>query len=129
MTLWSQIQYFKPREFVRPELLRDRMAYMLDELRSEFNAPIYITSSLRDPADNARVGGVKNSAHRQDPTDGMYSGIDFSTNNRGEDIGARDKYVLTALIFKVGFPRVGIYDDHFHVDIETRLDQDVMWLG
>lgn len=118
---WTKIRHFKAEEFVHPELLRWEMLEKLEELRNLCGFPLIITSSYRDPAHNAAVGGVQDSAHLPDPGDGKYSGIDIATG----PIGPSGLYMLIKRIYAVGFVRWFGYPNHVHVDIETRLPQQV----
>ena len=127
MNKWFEINHFKPDEFLHPELLAPTMAYMLDDLRREYGKPLIISSSLREEAKNAQVGGVKNSSHLVNPETGFYSGIDLTVP--GNRISAADRFRFVKFALWVGFVRCGLYKDHFHLDIETRLPQNVIWLG
>lgn len=122
---WQKVEFFKPEEFVHPELLRQEMLDKLDELRFYCGFPLKITSSWRDPEHNKAVGGVQDSAHLPDPTDGKYSGIDIAT----EGIGGAGLYKLLHGALACGFNRIGIYPKHWHFDVEDRLPQQVIWVG
>lgn len=124
---WDEIVHFKPDEFNRPELLRPEMAMMLDDLRGEYGGPVIISSSYRDPQTNMVVGGAKDSAHLPDPTDGLYSGIDFTLP--GNKVPSKDAFKIVFLAFRLGFARIGVYPKHIHLDIEKRLPQEVLWVG
>lgn len=127
MTRWDEIIHFKPDEFNRPELLRPEMAIMLDDLRGEYQRPIIVSSSYRDPTTNMVVGGAQDSAHLPDPKDGLYSGVDFTLP--GNRVPPADAYRLVFLALRLGFTRIGIYRKHIHLDIEKRLPQEVLWIG
>jgi uncharacterized protein YcbK (DUF882 family) len=120
---WTKIHYFKPDEFERPELLRWEMLKALEDLREAVGFPLTITSSYRDPAHNAAVGGVQDSAHLPDPTDGKYSGVDIATAGIG---GVSLFFLLREVMHR--FVRVGIYPSHIHLDCENRLTQQCAWV-
>lgn len=133
MTEWRQIHHFKPKEFVKPELLRWEMILKLDQLRNLCGFPLIVTSSYRSPEHNANVGGESDSSHCPAP-DGMYSGVDIRTSN----IGSAGLHMLLKNSYRLGFNRHGIYfavdqkgkvyPSHLHLDIEGRLPQQVTWL-
>jgi len=127
MNKWEDINHFKADEFLHPELLLPAMAYRLDDLRREFGKPLIVSSSLREIAKNEQVGGVKNSSHLVDPATGFYSGVDLTM--LGNRISAADRHNFVRYALWIGFNRIGLYKDHFHLDIETRLPQEVIWLG
>jgi len=119
---WTHVRHFSMDEFAEPDKLRWDMLRMLDNLRENCGFPMYVTSSYRDPAHNAAVGGVSDSSHCLAP-DGLYSGVDISITD-----GARMfKAVKGALA--LGFNRIGVYPKHVHLDIEGRLPQNVIWTG
>jgi uncharacterized protein YcbK (DUF882 family) len=121
---WTQIHHFKPTEFERPELLRWEMLKALEDLREAVGFPLKISSSYRDPAHNAAIGGAQDSAHLPDPTDGRYSGIDIATAGIG---GVSLYFLLREVMHR--FVRVGVYKHHIHVDVEDRLTQQCAWVG
>jgi len=127
MNKWDEIDHFSPEEFVHPELLAPTMAYMLDDLRRQFGKPLIVSSSLREEAKNVQVGGVKNSAHLVNPETGFYSGVDLTVP--GNRINSADRFKLVRIALILGFVRVGIYAQHLHLDVETRLPQERIWLG
>lgn len=121
------MKHFHESEFARFDLLRPEMASMLDELRDRLGSPIIITSSYRDPVHNAAVGGAPDSSHTPAP-DGLYSGIDFTIP--GSLITPRALFWIVKHAYDVGFKRVGLYSDmrHVHLDCESRLDQEAIWI-
>lgn len=121
---WDRIRHFKPEEFVKPDILRWEMIRKLDELRDRCGFALRITSSYRDPEHNTKVGGVPESSHCVAP-DGMYSGIDISIDS----VGGSGIFQLVRNAFTVGFNRIGIYPKHIHLDVESRLLQQVLWIG
>lgn len=98
--------------------LTDDLMFKLDRARELFGAPIVITSGYRDPTKNADVGGVKDSAH---------------TTGKAVDIRApadqemREK--LAWALGAAGFRRIGFYDRHAHVDIDSSKVSPAWWTG
>jgi len=127
MVKWDEIIHFKADEFFHPELLLPAMAYRLDDLRREFGKPLIVSSSLREEAKNKQVGGVKNSSHLVDPATGFYSGVDLTM--AGNRISAGDRHSFVRYALWIGFSSIGLYKKHLHLDIETRLPQEKIWLG
>lgn|SRR3990170_2224474 len=121
------MKYFKDSEFARPDLLRPQMKKFLDDLREAFGQPLVVSSSYRDPAKNVAVGGVSDSAHMVSPTDGLYSGVDLTTLRN--KLTSAELYKLVTIAFNCGILRMGLYSNHVHFDMETRLPQRVLWLS
>ena len=123
------MKYFKDTEFIRFDLLRPEMKEMLDDLREQLGSPLIITSSYRDPVHNMTVGGASNSSHIPSDADGFYSGIDFTIP--GGLITSRALFDIVESAYAVGFRRIGLYKDmaHVHLDVESRLDQDVILIA
>lgn len=87
----------------------------LNQLRSAYGKPIYISSGWRCEAYNAKVGRVKDSAHLT----GKAADI-FCT-------GSRDRYLL--LFHSIGlFNRIGIGQTFIHLDVDENKDKEVIWL-
>jgi hypothetical protein len=70
---WKQVKYFKRKEFICPcnhcngfPVEPDpTLLALLDRAREHFNLPIHITSGVRCTYQNNKVGGIKNSKHKQ----------------------------------------------------------------
>ena len=127
MINWGEIAHFRSDEFLHPELLNPTMAYMLDDLRQQYGKPLLVSSSYRDDISNARVAGAKDSSHIVDGVTGYYSGVDLTVP--GNKIRSQDMFKLVRIALALGFRRCGLYRDHLHLDLETRLPQDVIWLA
>jgi uncharacterized protein YcbK (DUF882 family) len=76
-----------------------------------------VTSGKRDPAANAAVGGVKDSAHE--------AGIAVDIAHGGDIIKAMK---LAYWLGRQSFVRVGFYDKHLHIDIDKTKPQ-TQWSG
>lgn len=94
------------------------MVQMLDNARHICGFPFKITSGKRTIEENAKAGGVGDSSH----VDGLA--VDLATPKE-QDL--REKMVWALGL--VGFRRIGIYDKHFHVDVDAKKKQDVAWFG
>jgi len=124
---WTKIHHFRRAEFENPECLRWEMLEKLDRLRELCGFPFVITSTCRSPEHNKAIGGAPNSSHcRAD--DGMYSGVDFTVD--GGSISPGQLFMIVKHAHEVGFRRIGLYSDmrHVHLDLEGRLNQDVLWI-
>lgn len=96
--------------------LNDHFASMLLGAELRCIVPFVITSGLRSVAENKRVGGVKGSSH--------LLGIAVDINC----VGSVDRFLVVNALLSVGFRRIGVYEDHVHVDISRVSPQGVMWL-
>lgn len=89
---------------------------MLDRARSIAGVAFLITNGFRTPDQNAALlESVKDSAHL------TGNAVDLSCN----DSQIRFK-MLTGLIH-AGFARIGIYEEHIHVDNSPSLPPNVCW--
>lgn len=97
--------------------LTDDLMHKLDRARELFGAPIIITSGYRDPEKNESTGGVKDSEH---------------TKGMGVDIRCVDSELQKRLIWALcvaGFHRVGVYDRHLHVGVDSSKPSPAYWMG
>lgn len=108
-------KHFKSEEIIG---LDERLCIMLDMAREICGFPFRITSGLRTPEDNERVGGVPDSSHEK----GLA--VDLSAPSDIEP-----KYRMVWSLGLAGFKRVGVYTRHIHVDIDELKPQYVMWHG
>lgn len=110
-----EFKYFTKEETTG---LWDDLVYKLDRAREFFGSPIVITSGYRDPSRNDSAGGVKDSAH---------------TTGKAVDVRApADQQMREKLCWSLGaagFRRIGIYDRHFHVDIDNDKPTPSVWFG
>jgi len=82
---------------IKPELLRK-----LRKLSQLAGQKLTITSGLRSPAHNRKVGGVSNSAH---------------LTGEAADLAADDPVTLAKLAYQAGFRRIGVGRKYIHVDV------------
>lgn len=111
---WQYINHFKPSEFTAPEKMESRLVRALDRVRERAGVPIHVTSSYRDGDDGAHGSGWA---------------VDISDNMEGNDIGSRWRFLVVNAAYRAGFRRIGVYDRHVHIDLDTSRDQDVLWVG
>ena len=113
--------YFKPEEFKCPcgtcglYVVSIVLVDTLNKLRHSFGRPIYVTSGVRCPEQNRRVGGEHDSAHLI----GKAADIACGTS--------KERYELVSLAMPL-FKRVGVGKTFLHVDVSPALTQGVMWL-
>lgn len=87
----------------------------LDIAREMCGFPFKITSSWRSEEHNAKIGGVKSSAHLSG------NAVDLSCKN-----ATTRMYMIEALL-TAGFNRIGVSKNFIHVDVDEELPQNVMW--
>lgn len=88
----------------------------LDALREMVNVPLKITSAYRTFERNLKVGGAPNSAHLK----GMAVDIACSSSDL--------RYAIVRACIKLGISRIGIAKTFIHIDTDTTLPQNVIWL-
>ena len=127
---WTRIRFFKATEFIESQKLRPEMIHALDDLRFRFGRSLIVTSSYREPAQNAQVGGVTRSAHTL-AADGFYSGVDLTTQGAlariNKKVPGYEMWTLFIIARELGFRRIGIYPKHLHLDLEPDLPSPALW--
>lgn len=108
-------QYFSHQEVMG---MSDDIVYKLDRARDLYGNPIVITSGFRTEDQNDIAGGVKGSAH---------------LTGQAADISAPDEsFLREKLIWALGaagFRRLGLYEKHFHVDVDHTKPFPAVWHG
>lgn len=96
-----------------------RLVAMLLQLSQQTGYPIFnwITSAVRTPRHNRKVGGVANSSH----VIPICKAVDIKAMNTT----IRNNIVLTAR--NIGFKRIGVGKRFVHLDIDTSKSQNVAW--
>ena len=86
--------------------LVDKLLELEEVLRGEI--PVIVTSGFRagDPL-----------AH------GKGLAVDLST------VGGYARHSMVSAALAVGFPRIGVYEKHVHLDVDTSLPFPVIWSG
>lgn len=98
-----------PREVTRPFLMT------LNLMRHYFARPLIVTSGLRCPTWNAKVGGRPNSEH---------------LTGEGADLiclSAAFRWEMMEAARHAGFTRLGIGKDFLHVGLRDDLGEKVVW--
>lgn len=108
-------KYFSDAEV---EGLKDDLIQKLEQAREKAGVPFIITSGARSSEANQSIGGaVSDSAHLS----GLAVDLHASESQQ--------RFLMVSALLSAGFTRMGIYDRHIHVDIDTSKDQNVMWTG
>lgn len=113
----SEFKYFGDWEIVG--LARD-LVFKLDRMRGLLNKPIRLTETVA-------TGGshVPNSAHEKGlAADGTIRAVTDKTPYTLEE-----QLEIAWAAGRAGFSRVGIYDRHFHVDIDDSKPTPAIWTG
>lgn len=101
--------------------IHSKIPAICQSIRNAIEKPVYITSGVRSPETNARVGGSQNSSHLK----GLA--VDISTNNKGREMPNRDRYVIIRELLDLGVTRIGIAKTFIHFDIDPKKAQHVIW--
>jgi len=115
------MSYFTPAEFqckcgeCPNKPVNAMLLWRLNNLRASYGHPVYISSAWRCAAQNARVGGVPDSAH----TTGLAADLVCTASH------ARYLMMFSTLGL---FNRIGIGDTFIHVDIDDTKPREVFWL-
>lgn len=96
--------------------LKPELVTKLDEARHIAGIPFKLTSGYRSPEHNAKVGGVKDSAHL------TREAVDIACTND------TDRWKIINSLISVGFNRIGISKTFIHADIAKDKTQKVIWL-
>lgn len=99
---------------IDPKLIR-----MLYHLAKKTRLPVFewISSGVRTPYWNKKVGGVANSSH-QIP---VCKAVDIRVPNHNI------RMVLVYAAKEVGFRRIGVGNSFIHLDIDTTKKQNIAW--
>ena len=99
----------------------EQLLHTLDIVREAYGKPLTVTSGVRCPAYNAKVGGVVDGEH----TTGEAADL-FTSDMLSAESFARYRLLQAAL--KVGVTRVGIGSNFVHIGVAARFPQMVAWL-
>ena len=94
----------------------DQLLAVLDIVRGAYGKPLTVTSGVRCPVYNAKVGGVVDSEHTTGEAADL---LDTDSNAR---------YHLLQAALKVGVSRIGIGSNFVHIGVGAHFPQNVIWL-
>jgi uncharacterized protein YcbK (DUF882 family) len=117
-SFWLNIKKFKKSEFEDDKgenWIDHDLVAKLDTARFYADTPFVISSACRNPSQNARVGGVKNSSH--------LTGLAVDI----KAITSRQKFQIITGAIKAGFTRIGVSKTFIHLDIDTSKTKDLLW--
>ena len=113
-------KYFSDYEFkkigCRLSDMDESFMHSLDTLREKVGEPLILSSAFRTVEQNKAAGGVPNSAHLK----GMAVDIVALTS--------RKRYTIVSAALEIGIRRIGIGKSFVHIDTDTTLPQNVIWL-
>lgn len=109
------LKHFTPEEV---KGLDEDLAARLDMARDLCGFPIVITCGVRTPEDNARVGGVGDSAH-----------LTGKAADIRRPVGIDQAIQLGWALGLAGLRRFEVADKHFHVDVDPSKPAPCTWLG
>lgn len=105
---WATYLEITPNDFRHPKRLHPELLSLLDQLFYRLGRPLEVTSDWRS-----------------EPTSAHYLG-------KAVDIRAHSgyqRYRIVEMALRVGFTRIGVYDRHIHLDVDTERPSPVIWQG
>lgn len=117
--------YFKPSEFACKcgkktckglVDMPDELVAKLNKARELAGIPFIITSAIRCPEHNKKVGGVEGSSHV------LGLAVDVSAPD------GNSKWKVVKAAMEAGFTRVGVAKTFIHLDMDTSKPQHTIWL-
>lgn len=100
-----------------PDELRTKLYNLATQLGCTEGSKLYITSHYRTPEQNVKCKGSPTSSHLNG------SAVDISCHL------SPYRYKLLVSALAVGFTRIGLYDKHIHLDVDSKKVQGVVWIG
>lgn len=119
----KKYRHFKLSEFDSPDIPNSGVNMdfdfldKLDKLRHMCGFPFVVNSGYRSKAYNQVVRGEYNSAHLR----GLAVDIRCKTSF--------ERFTIVQNALKLGFKRIGIYPTFVHLDCDTSLVENVLFLG
>ena len=87
----------------------------LEDARRKYGHPMQITSGVRCPEHNAKVGGLPDSAHLT----GWAADIGCTTSY--------SRYKLINALLAAGFKRIGVAKSFIHADLDPTKPAEFLW--
>lgn len=91
-------------------------------LRDHLGRPLYISSGVRTPEQNSRVGGSPRSSHL------LGYACDIADNKDGRDMDNVIRYEIVSKLTGMGVPRIGIAKTFIHFDVDPEKQHGIIWL-
>lgn len=108
----GKYRYFTDEEVMG---LQDAFVQKLDQARGMAQTPFVITSGLRNLSENSTAGGVSDSSHLRGWA------VDLACSDSAE------RFAIIRALVMTGFVRIGVYEAHIHVDLDSSLPQNTFW--
>jgi uncharacterized protein YcbK (DUF882 family) len=124
---WKDIKHFKPtdRGFRAPERMGYEFMCWLDKVRERAGVRMFISSTVRDAAQNAAAGGASKSAHM----DALCDAADFAGEKPGVPMSGKDRLAIVRAALELGCTRVGVYPNgSVHLDRTEDRRPSSMWV-
>jgi len=125
MKITCQIEHFSLEEIMCPCCGLNNISSVsikkLDLLRSIIGYPLIVTSACRCEKHNKLVGGSKLSSHICTSDKSSFA-FDIAYSN------ANVCFMIVRTALKVGFHRIGIYEDFVHLDDDVS-KRPAIWYG
>lgn len=96
--------------------------YAALEIEAQTKRKIKITSGFRCKKYNKKILGAPNSAHCPD-TEGKSYALDIHCND------SKRRYELLNAILNIKIGRIGIYENHIHIDTSPHHLMGIIWYG
>ena len=92
------------------------LLHTLDVLREQLGRPLVVTSGVRFPARNAKVGGVLTSEHL------TGEGADLHVPT------SLDRFYVVQAAQRIGVARIGLGETFVHIGVGKDVPQHIIWL-
>lgn len=123
---WAQLQFFRPHEFARPDVMGYEFMLWLDQdVRKVAAVAMVVVSSWRDPV---RLIGAKDSAHGDVPCDVVDIGRRPTPSDPNWNY---HRFRIVTAAINAGCTRIGIYPSgSLHIDrTEGRRPGSRIWIA
>lgn len=114
------MSYFKSDEFKCPccgeVTVSGYLIHLLNKIRESLGKPMHVNSGYRCKKHNKKVGGKPSSAHRRG------TAADIKCTNSAM------RYLIVKYALEAGFKRIGVGDGFVHLDVDSELPLEVLWI-